>query len=216
MIMTINDKIQSLYNKIKPEIIKRLDDFQVLWANSTDIDIFYELCFCLCTPQTKAVNADKAIKVLINDNVLLKGSPSEISFYLKGLVRFHNNKSKYIVNARDFFLKGNGVYIKCYIEPLNPQKTRDWFFCEIKGLGLKEASHFMRNIGLGANLAILDRHILKNLVLLGVLENIPKTLSYKTYIEIENKMKIFADEIKIPMDHLDFLLWYKEAGQVFK
>ena len=26
----------------------------------------------------------------------------------------------------------------------------------------------------------------------------------------------FSEKIKIPMDHLDFLFWYNEAGEVFK
>ena len=86
----------------------------------------------------------------------------------------------------------------------------------IKGLGYKEASHFLRNIGLGGDLAILDRHILKNLALLGVIDEVPASPSKKMYLEIEKKMIDFSREAKIPMSHLDLLLWYKEAGEVFK
>ena len=86
----------------------------------------------------------------------------------------------------------------------------------IKGIGYKEASHFLRNIGLGEDLAILDRHILKNLKLLGVIEKIPKSLSRKKYFEIEGKMYEFAKEIQIPIGCLDLLLWYKQTGEIFK
>ena len=86
----------------------------------------------------------------------------------------------------------------------------------IKGMGHKEASHFLRNIGLGESLAILDRHILKNLALLGVIKEPPSTLSRRLYLETEKNMKRFSKQAMIPMGHLDLLLWYKEAGEVFK
>jgi len=94
--------------------------------------------------------------------------------------------------------------------------AREWLVANIKGLGYKEASHFLRNIGLGGDLAILDRHILKNLALLGVIDEVPASPGRKMYLEIEKKMTRFSNEVNIPMAHLDLLLWYKEAGEVFK
>jgi len=84
------------------------------------------------------------------------------------------------------------------------------------GLGYKEASHFLRNIGLGEELAILDRHILKNLALLGVIEEVKSSPTKKAYLQIEKKMTKFSRQVGIPMGELDLLLWYKEAGEVFK
>ena len=69
---------------------------------------------------------------------------------------------------------------------------------------------------MGSQLAILDRHILKNLKLLGVIHEVPKSLTRSRYLEIETKMANFADEIGIPLDHLDLLLWYNETGEVLK
>ncbi len=83
-------------------------------------------------------------------------------------------------------------------------------------MGYKEASHFLRNIGLGEDLAILDRHILKNLALLGVIEEVPSSPTKRIYLEIEKKMTAFSGQAGIPMGELDLLLWYKEAGEVFK
>ena len=83
-------------------------------------------------------------------------------------------------------------------------------------MGYKEASHFLRNIGMGERLAILDRHILKNLVLLGVLDEVPMSMNANRYLEIEKRLLDYSDKIKIPADHLDLLLWYKETGEIFK
>jgi len=59
---------------------------------------------------------------------------------------------------------------------------REWLIRSIRGIGYKEASHFLRNIGLGENLAILDRHILKNLKFFGVIEEIPASLPKKNIL----------------------------------
>ena len=86
----------------------------------------------------------------------------------------------------------------------------------LTGLGYKEAGHFLRNIGFGEKIAILDRHILRNLHALGVIDELPESISNKRYLEIEKKMAEFAGRIHIPLDHLDLLLWYKETGEIFK
>ena len=83
-------------------------------------------------------------------------------------------------------------------------------------MGYKEASHFLRNIGLGEDLAILDRHILKNLKFTGVIKDIPKAMTKEQYFNIENKMKKLSQRSKIPLGHLDLVMWYKEAGEIFK
>ncbi|MCP8310628.1 MAG: hypothetical protein L6N94_03925, partial [Candidatus Methylarchaceae archaeon HK01M] len=86
----------------------------------------------------------------------------------------------------------------------------------VMGMGMKEASHFLRNIGLGEGLAILDRHILKNLRDYDVINQIPKSITKKVYIDIEDKMREFSKRIDIPMDELDLLFWSEETGMIFK
>ena len=61
-----------------------------------------------------------------------------------------------------------------------------------------------------------DRHILKNLKRLGVISAVPDSLSRRQYLIIEVKMKEFSEAIHIPMSHLDFVLWYKETGEILK
>ena len=83
-------------------------------------------------------------------------------------------------------------------------------------MGLKEANHVLRNLGFGEEIAILDRHILRNLLELNVIEEIPKSMTPKKYYEIEDEMRKYSDYSGIRMDELDLVLWYKEAGEVFK
>ena len=208
---------KELYPPVKNKIISRLNEFKRIWNRGNEEDIFAELVFCLLTPQSKARSCYDAVGCLLERDLLLKGNKSQIAKELRGKVRFHNTKAKHIVEARKIFSERGKLSLKKMLVQFNdPKEAREWLVENIKGLGFKEASHFLRNIGKGENLAILDRHILKNLELLEVINEIPTSLSKKKYLEIEKRMKDFAENVKIPMSHLDLLFWYKETGEVFK
>jgi N-glycosylase/DNA lyase len=211
------NKLKSLYSKKKNEIIKRLNEFKNIREKSSDEDIFKELCFCLLTPQSKAKSCWEAICIMNDNDQLLKGRKSDIRLVLKKLVRFHNKKADYLLGAREIFKKDEKLQIKKILTSFsNAFECREWLVKNLKGIGYKEAGHFLRNIGFGEDIAILDRHILRNLYALGVIDEMPVSLSKKKYLEIEQKMKDFSEAVKIPLSHLDLLLWYKETGEIFK
>jgi N-glycosylase/DNA lyase len=212
----ILEEIRRIYSTTKDQIELRLNEFKQILKAGSDEDIFAELVFCILTPQSKAKSCWSAVKNLLFSDLLLKGDAIRIANELS-MVRFRYKKAKYIIEARKTFSSNGQVSIKPKIEKLVKNKNeRDWLVRNVKGIGYKEASHFLRNIGLGEKFAILDRHVLKNLKLLEIIKEIPEFLSKKRYLEIENKMKNFADIIKIPLSHLDLLLWYKETGKIFK
>jgi N-glycosylase/DNA lyase len=202
------------YAEKKRKIKKRLKEFKAVWKRP-DKKIFSELCFCICTPQSRAVYCDKAISGLERSGFLYRGNVRQIKAGLKA-VRFPNNKSRYIVEARAFFTENGSLRIKKRLDTKNAHETRKWLARNVKGLGLKEASHFLRNIGLGENLAILDVHILRNMVKCGVIKKIPPCVSEKCYHSLEEKLKKFSKKIKIPLAELDLLFWSRETGEVFK
>jgi N-glycosylase/DNA lyase len=210
------EELLELYKKKKEEIKENLLEFKRM-MNENNERIFAELAFCICTPQTKAISAWNSISVLMNNGLLYRGSVEEIVPFLKN-VRFRKNKAKYIVEARKKFTVDGKIQIKEFLLSfIDPLELREWLVKNVKGIGMKEASHFIRNIGFSENqLAILDVHILKNLKELGVIEKIPKNLTKKEYIKIEDKMKGFSKRIGIPLDELDLLFWSKETGFIFK
>jgi len=212
----MNNKAKDLiiiYKKQRAQIKKRLAEFKSIGKKGNK-KLFAELCFCLCTPQSKAVNCNEAIRRLSASKDLFNGSSERIAKHLKGLVRFHNNKAKYIVEARKKFCNvgANGR------SPLHgdPAQTRRWLVENIKGLGMKEASHFLRNIGRGLDLAIIDRHILTNLKRYGEIEQLPESISDKQYLIIEEKMRKFSKALNIPMAEMDLVFWSSETGHIFK
>jgi len=203
------------YDLKKGEIKKRLEDFRKVWQQ-TDRRIFAELCYCVCTPQSKAEVCDRVISKLERNNLLFVGNEKQIRPFLN-LVRFPRNKTKYIVEARNFFTENGELKIKEKIESFDSiHELREWLVENVKGFGYKEASHFLRNIGFGENLAILDRHVLKNLKKYGAVEEIPKTLTRKKYFEIEQNMKEFSKKINIPLAEMDLLFWSEETGKILK
>lgn len=202
------------YEKKKPKIKKRLKEFKAVWSQS-DRRVFSELCFCICTPQSKAVYCDKAVSSLESKGILFKGNFDQIRAELKA-VRFPNNKARYIIEARRFFTVNGAIKIKDKIDAREILETRHWFVCNVKGLGFKEASHFLRNIGFGSDLAILDVHILKNMERYEIIDKRPQSMTTTQYLFLENKFKDFSKKIRIPIDELDLLFWSSETGEIFK
>lgn len=210
------EHLKLIYRRKKQNIAARLAEFGKIWDTGSDRDIFCELSFCILTPQSKAKACWASITSLCQENLLFRGTPDQIKRNLH-CVRFHNKKAEYLVNARDLFLRDGTVSAKQVLGGFSDAVAcREWLVKSIKGFGYKEASHFLRNIGLGSEIAILDRHILRNLLKLGVIQKIPESISRARYLQIEKAMQVFAKEIRIPIAHLDLLLWYKETGEIFK
>ena len=208
--------LKSFWNSVKTSVEVRLDEFRKAWSTGTDEDVFAELAFCLFTPQSKASCCWAAVEKLAAVGLLTKGSPEKIAEVI-GNVRFRNNKARYLVEARRLFTAGGKLSIREML-PLREGAlhAREWLVRSVKGMGYKEASHFLRNTGFGENLAILDRHILKNLRLFGAIQGAPGQLNRKLYLETEESMRAFARKVQIPLGHLDLLLWCKETGEIFK
>jgi Thermostable 8-oxoguanine DNA glycosylase len=208
--------LKRFWTKIKHLIKTREDHFISVWQNGSEEEIFAELVFCLFTPQSKAVSCWAAVNELADKNMIFNAGDKEIAAAINK-VRFRNNKAKYVVEARELFTINGKMKIKEKITSFgNIYELRQWLISNIKGIGYKEAGHFLRNIGIGKELAILDRHILKNLQLLGAISEMPDTLTKKTYLEIEKQMQLFCKKSGIPMSHMDMLLWCKESGGIFK
>lgn len=208
--------LKDSYEKRKVKIKERLEDFKKVWGKS-DKDIFIELCFCLLTPMSRARAADKAINRLLGKNLLFVGNKNQIFKVLTDTgIRFPKNKTKFIVESRGYFTYNGKIDIKNKLNQGTSNTKREWLVKNVKGLGYKEASHFLRNIGLGFELAILDRHIMKNLLNYGVIKEIPKCLTKKYYLLFESKMKEFSKKVNIPLAELDLLFWSEETGEVFK
>ncbi|MDR0525342.1 MAG: N-glycosylase/DNA lyase [Spirochaetaceae bacterium] len=207
-------ELRETYKNLAPAIAGRLAEFSALWERGSDLEVFREMCFCVCTPQTKAHRGWSAVCELFDRQLLAGGGGPQIAEVLREAgVRFHNHKAQYILKNRQAFYPGTKERLRGFLVLEDPQFS----LCEaVAGWGLKEAAHFLRNIGFGDGACILDRHILRQLERYRVIPGIPKVLSKTVYQEIDAKMKAFAKTWGFSVSALDLVFWYEETGEIFK
>ncbi|MHA1931130.1 MAG: N-glycosylase/DNA lyase [Promethearchaeota archaeon] len=195
-------------SKVNHLIKSRVREFSEIGKKSLDT-IFGELCFCIMTANC---SAEKCIEVQVKiGEGFQKLDERELSKKLKMYgYRFPNIRADYIVKAREFQeeLKKN------LTANTNLKELREWIVKNIKGIGYKEASHFLRNIGY-KGYAIIDFHIIDLLVKYNIIER-PKTLTKTKYLEIEEILGKIAQNLKLCLSELDLFMWYMETGKVLK
>lgn len=211
------NKLLEIYESIRPQIEQRLAGFQNIRENGSEFELYKELIFCLLTPQSNAERCWLAVEKLERKNLLFCNDPIKIAECLRGYTRFHHTKAKNILKNNEVLFINNKICIRDQLnKSVDLHEKREWLVQNIKGMGYKEASHYLRNIGLGEELAILDRHILKKLVEFEVIGSIPTSISKKVYFQIEIQMKTFSHQIGIPISHIDFAFWYMQKKFIFK
>lgn len=202
-------ELRARHSQLAGAIRTRLGEF----ASVPRSEYFYELAYCLLTPQSSAVNADTAVKVLRDRRFLEHPFDTEDVLRIsQHYIRFHRTKAKRLVEAHAMIPK----FLDMLDRAESASFKRTWLVEHIKGLGMKEATHFLRNIGCSGGMAILDRHILRNLKRHGVIRSIPGTLTRKRYEAIEQRFQKFSSKIGIPLDDLDLLFWSMETGEIRK
>lgn len=186
-------------------IKKRMEEFEKLGKSNVD-EIFNELCFCLMTANFRA---DRSIEIQKKIGTgFINFSKEELSLKLKEYGhRFPNTRTQYIIEARE--------HIPSLLKNINKNDRREWLVKNVKGLGYKEASHFLRNIGY-KNYAILDFHIIDLLHNCNIIKTKPKTLNPRNYVEIENVLSEICIKHKITQSELDLILWYHETETILK
>lgn len=209
-------EIYELYRKFKKDIHERLNSF----TNLPQEDYFYELCYCLLTPATKAEYALCAVDELkkrkffeigFDPTNVLRGNEISKTNENKFYIRFHYTKSKRLILARENWDK----ILSIVNSKIPPFEKRNLLLQNVRGFGLKEASHFLRNIGY-RDFAVLDRHIIKNLISYEALPGNFSLSSKKKYLEAEQTFFHFAHFLGISPSELDLLFWAKETGYVLK
>lgn len=192
---------------VKGLVDARMAQFKALGSNSSE-ERFKELCFCTLT-----ANFDAAKSIRVQERVcdgFLRLAPKKLEARLRELGYRYPNRAAYIAENRKC-ASGLGKILESL--PAEKEK-REWLAENIKGLGFKEASHFLRNIGF-ENLAIVDFHIVDLLVRNGLIER-PKTMTRKKYLEIEEVLAGLARRLRLSLAELDLYLWYLETGKVLK
>jgi len=204
------DTVRSLAEShIGRKIKLRMEEFRRLGKMGSDKDLFIELCFCILTARS---SAERCIRIQEEIGEGFLTMPEEI--LAKELRRLGHPypyiRARYIVEARRYLSK-----LRWLIDFFNNGgEARRWLIGNVKGLGYKEASHFLRNIGF-EDVAIIDFHVLNLLARYGIIKK-PRTLTPKKYREIESILRTIASKLNISLGELDLYLWYMETGKILK
>jgi len=206
------------HNARRVEIRNRLREFRDVWRAGSDSRLWEEMVYCIFTAGASARMGLRSVEAV--RPLLQNGKPRAMTRALvaAGAHRFPNARPHYVAATRDYLKASCAMRLRAQLRKFrNPVERRDWLASErrIKGLGYKESSHFLRNIGF-KGYAILDKHIVRCLAELSVIDS-PKPPATRTrYLETEACMQCFAKEVGIDFDELDLLLWSMKTGEVLK
>jgi N-glycosylase/DNA lyase len=210
------DNIKETHRRRRSEIRRRLVEFERIGRRGTDADLWAEMVFCFFTGGCSArmgLNSLEAVRPM-----LMTGDQVELSTALTGKHRYPNARARYIVASRDFLKEHCGLRLRNKLQSFDCRlERRDWLVREkgIKGLGYKEASHYLRNIGF-KGYAILDKHVLNCLAELKIIDD-PKPPNTRTrYLTVEDKLKQLTAMTGIDFDELDLVLWSMKTGVILK
>ena len=210
------EKIKAAHAERREEIQKRLAEFEAVWRGAPDERLWEEMVFCFFTGGCSARMGLRSVEAV--RPILLTGNHAELASALVGRHRYPNARAGYIVASREFLQEHCGLKLRKKLESFeNPLERRDWLVKEkrIKGLGYKEASHFLRNIGL-KGYAILDKHILRSLAELKIIDDPKPPNTRSRYLTIEEKLKKLSNRLEIDFDELDLVLWSLKTGEILK
>jgi len=212
------DRLRAEYAERRKEIRARLREFRRVWQTASDSRLWEEMVYCIFTAGASAKMGLRSVDAL---RPLLKtGAHSEMTKALvaAGAHRFPNARPGYVIVTRDYLEESFSMQLRRRLESFrDPMERRDWLAQEprIKGLGYKESSHFLRNIGF-KGYGILDKHIVRCLCELKVIDSPKPPTSRGRYLETEDRMRRFAGDTGIDFDELDLLLWSTRTGEILK
>jgi N-glycosylase/DNA lyase len=210
------ENIQKVHAARMGEIRARLAEFDAIGKRGTDLNLWEEMVFCFFTGGCSArmgLNALEAVR-----SILLTGEQDELAAALVGVHRYPNARARYIVASRLFLREHCGLRLRRKLNGFDCHfERRDWLVREkgIKGLGYKEASHYLRNVGY-TGYAILDKHVLNCLAELKIIDEGKPPNTRSKYLMIEDRMKSLSCETGIDFDELDLVLWSMKTDMILK
>lgn len=132
--------------------------------------------------------------------------------------RYPSSRPAYVAVTRSYLQRNFRMRLREQLRSFSdPIERRDWLAQEpeIKGLGYKESSHFLRNVGF-KGYGILDKHVLRCLAEVGIVDSPKPPATRRRYLEVEESMRRFARRVRIDFDELDLVLWSMKTGEILK
>jgi len=223
--MLIN-RIENAINVVCEQVKSRQN--QINWNIASEDLLLYELVACILGSQVQYEHALAAVNYLktmglLDINHLLE-TQIDLELQIKEaleqpifppLTKFGGRKYRYPAMRANhirrtmeaIYLKRNSI--KGILESsIDEYDARLRFMSIAIGIGPKQASLFLRNIGYTDNLAILDTHVLRYMSMVGLLpQKINSVSSVQKYEQIENKLFRYTKKFKEKLSCIDTAIW---------
>jgi N-glycosylase/DNA lyase len=122
--------------------------------------------------------------------------------------RYANLRANHIRRSAEAFYQQRNPIKKMLYSAKDPHEARLKIITTAVGIGPKQASLFLRNIGYADNLAILDSHVLKYMVLQAFIPQPLQGVSHiRTYEKIETRLNQYAMNLRMRLAYLDRVIW---------
>ena len=165
------------------EVIWQLRPFSDEWE---DDDLFEAVADALMQPQFQPAKADGTLR----------------------RYRFPLRKASTVVNARNWLHENRPLHQRLRL--MGNCRERRTFLSDCPGIGLKTASWLLRNLGLGAELATIDVHVLRALSEAG---RVPESMQMpRDYELVEEAFLEWCHELDASPAAFDLFVWHWQRG----
>ena len=122
--------------------------------------------------------------------------------------RFHETKSRQLAASCCAVREAAGSLGALLTGFLRPEDARVWLVQHAPGMGPKQASMFLRNVGLSQDLAVLDRHVLEYMATQDLCDGDLRFVSRMSdYLQLEARLRRHALRLGHSMGDLDRAIW---------
>jgi len=194
------------------------------WKEASEERLLFELVLAILGSQNRYEVALRFSEEIRDCNLLSSGQSMKIDILTEQIqtilstaleieeasikYRFPNTKAKFIAYNL-LYIQSCGGLKKILSEAGDVAKIRAFFVKEIKGIGPKQSSHFLRNVGYSNELAVLDVHILRYMEIQGIIsDTYNKAIgTLKQYEKLEALLIEFLKYMKYPIGFIDQAIW---------
>lgn len=213
------ERVQQAVLTICPDVAIEAPDWRREVARDDRI-LWRQFMNCLLSSQVRYELACAAALEIEDAGILTSSTPETIAADLRAILarpfsadgrmgryRFYNTKASQL--ARSWIIiqaeGGLGRLVNTFEDV---HSARRWFVQRAPGLGFKQASMFLRDIGFGHDLAVLDRHTLDYMALVGLCGPGRRYVSTSNrYLGLEDRLRDHALELGYSLGHLDRAIW---------
>lgn len=213
----LHGAVQTICGLLNVEVSERKTFF-----SGAELNLRYELVACLLGSQVRAESATMALNRLVDSGLLSDARweskdavfeedvivvlENRVGNGKKGSYRFPRLRARQLCQIRAVLQKKS---LLCRVsEKIEIMKIRADLVRDLPGIGPKQASMFLRNIGASYDVAILDTHVLKFFQEIGLFQDQKVGVAtLKCYEGAEGIAKKYAEGCGHQVGYLDWAIW---------